>query len=415
MPGDMPYSVTASQISLLRTVAKRHRRICARSERQRRRILERKASAFAEGKMLHSLCYSIGEIVDLFHHQIKYAAVVHYLSTGLSLVLCVGGLIGNAIVIFYTIFAMKKKKSKVWFLNLAITDFISLTLLPLHSFTAITGDWSYGQYVCKTFLFVVSANMQANVFILMTLNISRLLSVAKPMFYQKFISKRITVCTCIAIWIVTVVSALPVFIFGRQFQIGENKYCTFFNPEDFDNGPFDPVYNLSKHLNLQEQAYRDMYEKYRHFFKHCSSERCCCGEATLAEWDNMVYSVKWFYIPLLLLSYCIPLCVIIFSNIAIAIQVRNSQTVNTQRLYRIVITAIVVFFGTWSPIMLANMFILVAVTNRELIMLLEVTTFMPFLCSVAYANCFLNPIIYVLVGRQARTGIFDFLSSVRSN
>ncbi|XP_040211529.1 C3a anaphylatoxin chemotactic receptor-like [Rana temporaria] len=361
---------------------------------------------------LYSPCYSTGEIMELIEYEAKYSAPLSYINFVLALATCIIGLIGNAIVIFFNIFVIKKHKSKIWFLNLAITDFVSLLFLPLHASAVLYGHWPYGKHICKLFLFVICVNMYASIFILIALNLSRVLSVAKPMFHRKFISQHVLRWTCIMIWMITIFTSLPVLVFSGEFKIGDDSYCSLNCAKEDGDGAFDPTYNLSKSLILDKNVKLDVYNKFRYFFKECSPEECCEDENMLTTWKKILFSIQSFVIPLLVFGYFIPFCVIIFSNITIALQARKSQTVNTHRLYQIVITIIIVYFVTWTPFILGEIILLATVRNMNLIVMLKVMIFMPLLSTIAFTSCAFNPIMYVLVGKQARTGLADFFSSI---
>ncbi|XP_018410944.1 PREDICTED: chemokine-like receptor 1 [Nanorana parkeri] len=361
---------------------------------------------------LYNVCYSTGEIMELVAYEEKYSAPLRYINFVLALSTCVIGLIGNAIVIFVNIFVMKKHKSRIWFLNLAITDFVSLLLLPLHAFAVLKDHWPYGKHMCKIFLFVICVNMYTSIFILIALNLSRVLSVAKPMFHREFISQRVSRWTCITIWVITIFASLPVLLYSGEFTIGDDSHCSLYCAKDFDEKASGPTYNLTEPLSSENKAYLDVHNKFQYFFNECSPEECCSNESTLNTWNNMIFSIQCFIIPLLVIGYFLPFCVITFSNITIAIQVRNSQTVNTHRLNQVVITIIIVYFVTWTPLILGEIIILAAVINMNIVFMFKIITFMPLLCTIAYTNCSLNPIMYVLVGRHARASLTVYLNSI---
>ncbi|KAM9305488.1 chemerin-like receptor 1 [Gastrophryne carolinensis] len=359
------------------------------------------------------LCYSNKEIEELLEFYVKYYDAVRHFSFALSMFTSVVGLIGNAIVIFFTIFVTKNHESKIWFLNLAVTDFVSLLMLPLHGLSASHGQWFYGEHICKLFLFLMCVNGYGSIFILIALNISRVLSVAKPMFYLKFMSRHVTCWTCTVIWIITILANVPVLHFGGEVQIGKDRYCSLFSDKDFNGGLSALGYNISE--NITSQAQNLIYQKFGHIFKECSSEVCCGDEDALAFWNHMAFSLQCFATPLLLIGYFFPLCVITFSNITIALQARKSPTVDTTRLYRIVITIIVIYFVTWTPMIIAQIIQLSAINNMNAVLLFKVIFIMPCLCVTVYTNASLNPIMYVLVGRKTRTGLAYFFSSARSS
>uniref|UniRef100_A0A8C5PI21 G-protein coupled receptors family 1 profile domain-containing protein n=1 Tax=Leptobrachium leishanense TaxID=445787 RepID=A0A8C5PI21_9ANUR len=149
---------------------------------------------------------SIYHLEDLYELYVKYSSILLTTTFVLSMIICVVGFIGNAIVIFSAVFIMKKHQSKIWFLNLAIADFVFLLCLPFHAVAYLNGNWPFGSGVCKVYNFLYAANMHASIFILAALSIDRALAVANPIWHHKFFSQRARYCICAAIWSVTVLA-----------------------------------------------------------------------------------------------------------------------------------------------------------------------------------------------------------------
>uniref|UniRef100_A0A3B5KPP3 Si:dkey-42l23.2 n=1 Tax=Xiphophorus couchianus TaxID=32473 RepID=A0A3B5KPP3_9TELE len=91
--------------------------------------------------------------------------------------ICLLANLGNGLVIYVTGFKMKKTVNSVWFLNLALADFLFTAFLV---FTAVSlsqkHHWPFGQSMCKLNNFVSLVNMFASVFFLMVINLDRCLS-----------------------------------------------------------------------------------------------------------------------------------------------------------------------------------------------------------------------------------------------
>uniref|UniRef100_A0A672JZW2 G-protein coupled receptors family 1 profile domain-containing protein n=1 Tax=Sinocyclocheilus grahami TaxID=75366 RepID=A0A672JZW2_SINGR len=82
------------------------------------------------------------------------------------------GLIGNGLVIFVTGYKMKTTVNSIWFLNLAIADFIfSITLI----ITLCKMAWHFGDFKWKFLQFMIYLNMFASIFLLTTISLDRCL------------------------------------------------------------------------------------------------------------------------------------------------------------------------------------------------------------------------------------------------
>uniref|UniRef100_A0A3B5Q9X6 G-protein coupled receptors family 1 profile domain-containing protein n=1 Tax=Xiphophorus maculatus TaxID=8083 RepID=A0A3B5Q9X6_XIPMA len=88
------------------------------------------------------------------------------------------GTVGNGLVIYVTVFQRKKSVNSVWFLNLALADFLFTAFLV---FTAVSlsqqHHWPFGEFMCKLNNFVSLVNMFASVFFLTAISLDRCLSI----------------------------------------------------------------------------------------------------------------------------------------------------------------------------------------------------------------------------------------------
>ncbi|XP_041432949.1 C3a anaphylatoxin chemotactic receptor-like, partial [Xenopus laevis] len=315
----------------------------------------------------------------------------------LSVLTCALGLVGNALVIWVTGFHMKKHVGKIWFLNLAVADIVFVFCLPLYCVALFTDKWLFGRYLCKIYNYVSTCNMYASIFIITTLTIDRVLATAKPIWHHNFSSRCVCYATCTVIWVITALSSLPIFFLSDEVIYQENVQCKLvyvkqritthrLSNRDVTAPPFLGA-PLDTYPAPQSACEVDIVETY--FLTNC------------------------VIIPFLVVGYFIPLFVILFSNVIIAQQVRKSESVNTSRLYRIIITVILFFFITWTPVVIAQIILLVSLHNRNLILMSQMHRFMPLMTSIAYTNSCINPFIYALVGTQLRAEITDFISSKR--
>uniref|UniRef100_A0A3B4FN60 G-protein coupled receptors family 1 profile domain-containing protein n=1 Tax=Pundamilia nyererei TaxID=303518 RepID=A0A3B4FN60_9CICH len=104
-----------------------------------------------------------------------------HIQTASILIYCVifiVGTLGNALVIYMTGFKMQKTVNSIWFLNLAIADFL-FTAFLIFSIISLSQShqWPFGQFVCKLNNFVTLVNMFASIFTLTAISLDRCLSI----------------------------------------------------------------------------------------------------------------------------------------------------------------------------------------------------------------------------------------------
>ncbi|KAE8576451.1 hypothetical protein XENTR_v10004197 [Xenopus tropicalis] len=329
---------------------------------------------------------------------IPYVSFIGYVLTSIT------GLIGNAVVIFVLAFIMKEQKCKVWILNLAVADFLFLLILPLYATAVLKQNWIYGSLLCKLYHFMSTCNMYSSIFIITALNIDRVLSVAKPIWHLKVFSRRVSHFTCAGIWATALLLSVPVIFLTNEYKSGEKIECGLVNIKQINTG-----HRLVKR-GINMTIYPDI----------------CVGTAydilpdpgkadSVTQWHQMKPLIEGLIIPLILIGYFIPLCTIILSNIMIAHQVNKSHTLKSSKLYRIVMAVILIFFLTWTPLIIAEVTYIVAVNTLNFSLMHNIYTIIPLLTSIAYSNCCLNPIIYVLVGRQVRDALMGFIHNEKKN
>ena len=84
------------------------------------------------------------------------------------------GIPGNGLVIWVAGLKMKKSVNIVWFLNLAVADFMCCLSLPFSIVhLALHEHWPYGWFLCKVIPSVIIFTMFASVFLLVAISIDR--------------------------------------------------------------------------------------------------------------------------------------------------------------------------------------------------------------------------------------------------
>ncbi|OCT57737.1 C3a anaphylatoxin chemotactic receptor [Xenopus laevis] len=339
---------------------------------------------------------------------------ISYVTFGIFVLTSVIGLLGNAIVIYITGFKIKKQKSKIWFLNMAVADFLFLLWLPLDATNAITGNWPFGSYACKLYHFFSTFNMYTSIFIMTALNVDRAISVAKPLWHHKFVTQTICYRTCTCIWILTALSSLPALFVSAVYNTGGNQtVCSLLilgqDDQEYSNstakkdvfsyaGSSLSISNTTSNTNNDHGT----FIRFPHLREQCIDNECCANEETVAIWSAAISKTLYFIISIVVIGYFIPLCVILISNGVIFCQIWKSQSTKTSRAYQITVSVVLVYFITWTPLIIAYIVFLTAMTTMNISLVFNVSVFLTLLNSIAYTNSCLNPIIYVLIGKQAR-------------
>uniref|UniRef100_A0A3Q0SH18 G-protein coupled receptors family 1 profile domain-containing protein n=1 Tax=Amphilophus citrinellus TaxID=61819 RepID=A0A3Q0SH18_AMPCI len=251
------------------------------------------------------------------------------------------GTLGNGLVIYVTGFKMKKTVDSVWFLNLAIADFLFVSFL-IFSVISLSQNhqWPFGAFMCKLNTFVSVVNMFASIFTLTAMSLDRCLSIWVVVWAH---NKR-TVCKAqlisAGIWVTATVCSAP--------------YATF-----------------------------------RTVLEHNGSR--FCGYST-----NMTREQKWsLYTFRFVMGFLIPFLVIFVSYVAIGIRAMRIQRTRTRRSRRIIFSIIFAFFICWLPFHVFNFIELKARTNPDLWSIVRIMG--PLTVCLAFLNSCLNPILYVFM------------------
>nr|XP_006129929.1 chemokine-like receptor 1 [Pelodiscus sinensis] len=119
------------------------------------------------------------------------------------------GVVGNGCIIFLTGFQGKKTVPDLWFLNLAIADFIFSSFLPFRVLPrALDSQWPLGNFLRKLTIIVTSLNMFAKVFLLTLMNAEHCISVACPGRPWARSSPRLASVAILVVWLLALAFSL---------------------------------------------------------------------------------------------------------------------------------------------------------------------------------------------------------------
>lgn len=272
------------------------------------------------------------------------------------------GTIGNGLVIYFTTFRMKRTVNVVWFLNLAIADFIFTFFLPFSiAYTALGFHWPLGKFMCKLNSTIISINLYASIFLLTVISIDRCTSVMFPVWCQNHRTPRVASFAALAVWILAFLFSSPVFIF-RDTTIYNNLIVCF---------------------------------------------------TKFHEDQNVADSIhKGMIIIRLTFAFIIPFSLIILCYVIIMFRIQRNRMNTSGKPFKIILVVIISFFICWFPFHVFSFLELSKMYpgNDHLNDVTRIGS--PLTTSLAYINSCINPVLYVFMGRDFKTKLRKSFRSV---
>lgn len=313
---------------------------------------------------------------DEYDYKDEHAELRQSLNIMSLIVYCLAfvlGVLGNGVVIWVTGFKMKETVNTVWFLNLAVADFLFTAFLPLSvTYTAMDFHWPFGKFMCKLNSTISFLNMFASVYILVVISVDRCVSVVWPVWAQNHRSVRKASFVSLGVWVLALILSAPYFIIR-------------------DTGP---SYHREDIINcFNNFAFSDDYET--------------PSVNQLRQFRHQAMTITRF-----LLGFVVPFTVIVSCYAVIIHRLRKNRSLASQssRPFKIIAAVITTFFLCWAPYHIMALIELVNHTATPPSETLDhvITIGVPIATSLAFLNSCLNPLLYVFMGQ-------DFKDKVRKS
>ncbi|KAM5146887.1 C5a anaphylatoxin chemotactic receptor 1 [Mantella aurantiaca] len=267
------------------------------------------------------------------------------------------GVPGNGLVVWVTTFEMKRTVNSVWFLNLAVADLLCCFAAPFSIMWIALGHWPLGLFACKTIPSLLLINMYASVLLLTVVSIDRCALVIKPVWCQNKRTVNKAYVACLVIWILAFILSSPSFAFRHTTEKKHGKEgCSY-------------VYSSVK-------GNKEIVETFIAVFRF----------------------LMGFVIPFVVITAC-------YSVLMGRVSGRYTQSTKTLKVILIVIIG---FFVCWLPYHVVGLLLAVNKNQTEVFTLLEKVD--SIVVPLAFLNSCINPIIYVLAGREFKS---KFKRSIR--
>ncbi|XP_029300653.1 chemokine-like receptor 1 [Cottoperca gobio] len=256
-----------------------------------------------------------------------------------NIIISVIGLGGNSLVIWICGWKMKRTVFTTWYISLAISDFLFCAFLPLEVFYTITTHWPFGLVLCKFASSALFLNMYSCVFMLVLISADRCIMVSFPVWSQNHRTVHKAFGLVVLMWVFSALLTLPSLIFRQTTVHGSVTQC-----------------------------YTSYICPYRH--KAVVLTRFICG-------------------------FLIPFLIIVFCSVVLCVKLR-SLTIKSTKPYKVMAALIVSFFFCWVPY---HIFVLLEsdLKNQSLEVL---QTGLKVGATLAAANSFISPILYVFIGND---------------
>ncbi|XP_041070826.1 B2 bradykinin receptor-like [Carcharodon carcharias] len=274
------------------------------------------------------------------------------------MMVCITGLVGNSFVLI--VMCLHKSHctvAEIYLGNLAGADLLLLACLPFWATNiARRFSWPFGEFLCRYVNSVLYMNLCSSVYLLAMVSIDRYLALVKVLSHSRIRTVSCAKINCFFIWMFSLLMSSPVIIFRKVIDV--------------------------QHLNISACLL-----KYPH-------------EAWMLQMD-IVLIVIVFLVPAAIISYCTFQILKVLRNNQMQ---RFKQVRKESKATYLVLIVLLVFVICWMPFQLLRFLKIFNETNLLSGCIWQsvigngnqIATFL------AFTNSCINPILYVLVGKQFR-------------
>lgn len=272
------------------------------------------------------------------------------------------GVPGNALVVWVTAFEARRAVNAIWFLNLAVADLLSCLALPVLFTTVLNHNyWHFDANTCIVLPSLILLNMYASILLLATISADRFLLVFKPIWCQKVRGTGLAWMACGVAWVLALLLTIPSFVY--------------------------------------REAYKDSY-----------SEHTVCG---VNYGGGSFPKEKAVAILRLMVGFVLPLLTLNICYTFLLLRTWSRKATRSTKTLKVVMAVVTCFFIFWLPYQVTGVMIAWLPPSSPTFKRVEKLNS---LCvSLAYVNCCVNPIIYVMAGQGFHGRLLRSLPSIIRN
>ncbi|XP_054613302.1 chemerin-like receptor 1 [Dunckerocampus dactyliophorus] len=256
-----------------------------------------------------------------------------------NIIICVVGLAENSLVIWICGWKMKRTVITTWYISLAISNLLFCVFLPLEMIYMMTSHWPFGLVLCKLMSAALFLNMYSSVFLLVLISTDRCIVASFPVWSRNHRTVRRATALVVLTWFLSALLTLPSLIYRCTTSHGDVTLC------------------FTRYADAPEH-------------KAVVLTRFTCG-------------------------FLIPFIAIVLCSSVLCVKLRG-VSIKSTKPYKIMAALILCFFVCWVPY---HTFVLLEVHLKTL-SLESLHTGMKVGVTLAAANSFISPILYVLIGND---------------
>ncbi|XP_076013567.1 B2 bradykinin receptor-like [Genypterus blacodes] len=265
------------------------------------------------------------------------------------LIISVLGIVGNVFVLL--VFCLHKKSCTVAEIYFSNLAAADLVLMSCLPIWAASGyNWSFGSALCKLVIMAFEMNTYCSIYFLVLVSIDRYVALVHPVSYGRMCSPKYAKLGCVLVWGFGLLMSVPSLFFSKV----ECNYCSL--------------------------SYTDIH--------------------------NLIF-VGIFAI----FSFIIPVCIISYCTVKIVQALKNHA--NTEnKATSLVLAVLVAFLICWAPYHLLS--ILNALQRANILKNdIDIMLFDMVSVYLTFFNSALNPILYVIVGKNFRKKVCELFKKGR--
>lgn len=138
---------------------------------------------------------------------------------------------GNLFSLWVFLFHTKPKTPSVIFMiNLSITDLALACCFPFQiQYHINNNNWTYSEELCRFVTVMFYANMYSSILTMTCISLERYFGVVHPMKLIKWRRKRYAIASCLGIWLILLVSLIPLAKTDLTYEVKELNIVTCFD------------------------------------------------------------------------------------------------------------------------------------------------------------------------------------------
>ncbi|XP_066509726.1 chemerin-like receptor 1 [Hoplias malabaricus] len=144
-----------------------------------------------------------------------------------SVIIIVLGLTGNGLVIWIAGFKVRKSVISIWYLSLAVSDFLFCLFLFFIVLCMITSIWIFGPFLCNFIFLNISLNLFCSIFLLTIISVDRCVIVMFPVWAQNQRTVKKASMIVVLAWLISAIFSVPaqILIFFEANKTLSSEEC----------------------------------------------------------------------------------------------------------------------------------------------------------------------------------------------